>query len=166
MNLPTSTSEDFELARGILQQRLGGGGGAMLTTVSPEGRPHATWMGTLGAHDFGEIVTITSPGSEKVRNIKSNSRVEWLFTGPDRRALVYLEGAATIIEDVVEIKRYWEIVNDKEEAFFLQYFNTGIGFSILRTLVDAAYYCVPTENYKVELSVEKLNERSDSSVDR
>ena len=157
MSAEQSLRDAAGAARRLLLRQLGGGSAAILTTVSPEGRPHATWMATLGSSDVREIATITSPDSEKVKNIRANPRVEWLFTAPDRRSVVCVEGSAEIVEDVAEIKRCWAMIGNKEQAFFLRFFNSAMGFAVVKTTVETAVYGVPAENLKVRIPVDELN---------
>lgn len=150
--------EDIEAARRLFAQlRPGKSTVAMLSTVSPEGRPHATWMFASRSSDSGvEILTITSPDSDKVDNVRAHAAVEWLVTSQDRMENLYLEGEAEVVEDVAEIKRLWELVGGKERAFFMRYYNSGMGFSIIRTRVTEAVYAVPEEYRKVRFPIERL----------
>ncbi|NNC87159.1 MAG: pyridoxamine 5'-phosphate oxidase family protein [Akkermansiaceae bacterium] len=147
----TPTAADLASVRKILERRIGERGIGLLTTVSGEGVPHATWMGTISAPRWDQVITITSPDSRKIANIKANPRVEWLFGLDSLGELVYLEGRAEIITLESEIKRYWKTLPDKHQAFFLLYFNSSLGFSVVRTRVDAVVFCVPTKNRKVRI---------------
>ncbi|MCB1232796.1 MAG: pyridoxamine 5'-phosphate oxidase family protein [Verrucomicrobiae bacterium] len=151
-------SEDSDAAKRIFgQMRVGKPAVAMLSTVSPEGRPHATWMFASRSKDPGiEILTITSPDSDKVKNVRVNSKVEWLLTSQDRMENLYLEGEAEMVDDVAEIKRLWEMIEGKERAFFMRYYNSGMGFAIIRTRVNSAVYAVPEEYRKVRYAIEEL----------
>ena len=151
-------ADDLAAARGILRDETGPGGTGLLTTVSAEGVPHATWMGTIAAPRWDHLATITSPDSRKAANIRSNPKVEWLFSPPNRTELVYLEGEAEIVTAAGEIKRYWQALPDKNRAFFLLYFNSELGFCVIRTWLDAVCYCVPAENRKVRFPADLLRE--------
>jgi general stress protein 26 len=129
---------------------------AILTTASPDGRPHATWMATTTSLDFRRLLTLTSPDSCKVANIRRNPHVEWLFTDPGMKQLVYLSGTATILDDIAAIKEAWRLIPDKERAFFLRFFNSGPGFAIVDTAIESVTYCVPEANRKVTISPELL----------
>ena len=131
---------------------------ALLTTVSPESAPHATWMGTTRTDDDDIILTITSPDSKKVKNIRANPKVEWLITSHDRKELLYLEGKAEVVDDVAEIKRCWQEIPGKGKAFFLQYYNSGIGFAIIKTTVESAIYAVPEDCRKTKFAISELRE--------
>ncbi len=125
---------------------------AMLTTASAEGVPHATWMGTVLSPDPGEILTLTSPDSLKISNLRQNPAVEWLISEINRKELLYLRGKAHVVEEVADLKRCWQRVSGKGQAFFLNYFNTNPGFAIIRTLVESAELVVPEDFRKVTIS--------------
>lgn len=132
------TEEDLASAQRLLDQIQPSRASVfLLSTTTLEGRPHATWMFASRSTDPGiEILTITSPESRKVANLSSNPFVEWLLTSPDRMEQLYLQGEAEVVEDVTEIKRLWAMVGGKDRAFFMKYYNSGIGFSIIRSVID------------------------------
>jgi len=130
---------------------------ALLSTVSSEGRPHATWMFASRSTDPGlEILTITSPDSEKVVNLASKCKVEWLLSSSNRLEQLYLEGDAEFVKDVAEIKRLWNLIGGKEQAYFLKYYNSGMGFSIIRTRVTAVIYSLPEQYRKVPFTLDEI----------
>ncbi|MFV1995269.1 MAG: pyridoxamine 5'-phosphate oxidase family protein [Verrucomicrobiales bacterium] len=118
---------------------------AVLTTVTPEGRPHAMWMGTMCSDDLSELLTVTSPDSRKVTNIRANASVEWMFSDKDFEAIVYLRGHAVVVDDVARVKDAWEQIGDMHRAFFLDYFNSGMGFVVIETEVDSIEVSFPRE---------------------
>lgn len=130
---------------------------ALLSTVDPAGRPHATWMGISRCDEENTILTITSPDSDKVTNIRANPKVEWMLSTGDRKELLYLEGKAEVIEDVAEIKRAWQSIPGKGKAFFLRYYNSGIGFSVIKTRAKSAIYVIPEECRKTRFAIHDLN---------
>ena len=130
---------------------------ALLTTVRPDGAPHATWMGAARCDDPDTLLTITSPDSDKVVNIRANPKVEWLTGSPDRKELLYLMGEAEVVEDVAEIKRCWQAIPGKGKTFFIRYYNSGIGFAVVKTRVKQAVYVVPEENRKTHFEVAELH---------
>ena len=116
-------------------------------------------MGTARVEEEPDtLLTITSPDSEKVANIRANPKIEWLIAPPDRSAILYLECEAVIVDDVAEIKRYWKTMPGKEKTFFIRYYNSGIGFSIIRSTVRSAVYVVPEEFRKSRFPIAELNE--------
>jgi general stress protein 26 len=127
---------------------------AVLTTVRPDGAPHATWMGTLSAKGLRELTTITSPDSEKIVTIRENPGVEWMFTNEEKTVVVYFRGQAELVEETGQVKACWEAIHDKGRAYFLAHYNSGIGFAVIKTKVSAVDYCIPQEFRKEALPAE------------
>ena len=153
----SETGTDQEIAAGLWQSlKPGQPLLALLTTASSAGVPHATWMGTIGTPNPSLILTITSPDSLKVRNIRENPAVEWLLSETSRQLLLYLRGTAHIVDDVAEQKRCWQEIPGKDQAYFLRYFNTSPGFAIIRTEVESALLVVPEEFRSVAIPLEDL----------
>ena len=144
-------NDPIKRAHAILRTAMEQSEAALLTTASADGIPHATWMATMTALDFRGLLTLTSPDSRKVSNIKSNPRVEWLFTDARKEGLVYLEGTATVLDDIATLKEAWERIPHKERAFFLASFNSKPGFAVIETRIESVTYCVPAENRKVDI---------------
>jgi general stress protein 26 len=155
-NVPNAS--DIESARHLMGQfKPGKAAVALLSTVSLEGRPHATWMfASLSSESVTEILTITSPDSDKVKNVRAVPGVEWLISSHDRMEHLYLEGDAEVVEDVSEIKRLWEMIGGKERVFFMKYYNSGIGFTIIRTRISSAVYAKPEDYRKVDIPLKEL----------
>ncbi len=141
----TVETSDAKIAiRDVVESLLEGRGEALFSTASADGKPHATWMATMALPgEGGELVTLTSPTSRKVTNIRENPRIEWLFSDEEKRCLVYLEGEAEIIEDPAEIKRGWAALPDKDRAYFLNFINSGIGFTVISSRIDTATLVIP-----------------------
>ncbi len=123
----------------------------LLTTVTPEGRPHATWMGTVSTPDFVHLITLTGTHTDKVANIRANPGVEWMFTSPDRKTLVYFEGTAEIILDEEMKHRYIQMVPDESRGFFMRYYRAGGEWCVIKTHIEAAVYGMPGAYTKVRL---------------
>ncbi|MEX2580668.1 MAG: pyridoxamine 5'-phosphate oxidase family protein [Verrucomicrobiales bacterium] len=148
--------EIIDRARTVVFDSMGSGGLGLLSTADDSGFPHATWMATMAPAEERQLVTLTSPDSRKVANIRSNPRVEWLFTGPEKADLVYLSGSAEIVSEMEEVKSYWNLMKEKDLAFFLDHFNTGMGFAIIRTQVESATLVQPQEHQSHELDPSEL----------
>ena len=63
-----------------------------------------------------------------------------------------------MVSDGAQIKSYWETLPDKNRAFFLLYFNSDLGFCVIRTWIEAVVYCVPAKNQKVRFAPELLRD--------
>jgi len=151
-------STDAKIAiRDVVDSLLEGRGEALLSTASAKGEPHATWMATIALPgDQGEMVTLTSPSSRKVANIRENPEIEWLFTDDAKRCLVYLKGVAEVVEDPAAIKAGWAALPDKERAYFLNFINSGIGFSVISSRIRKATLTIPRAGKSHAFSWEEI----------
>lgn len=124
---------------------------AILTTISPEGWPHAAWMGTAASPDHRHIFTLTSPDSAKVRHIRQNPRTEWMLVDSERKTVLYLRGDSRVVDDVGEMKHAWQLFPDKSRAFFLSFFNSGPGYSVIETTILEVEWHLPQEGKRGKL---------------
>lgn len=145
-----------DIAVQVLKEALGGEGIGLFSTSNKEGVPHATWMATFAFIERDSIICLSSPDSQKVDNIWANPHVEWLFTAPDLSALVYLYGKAYVEDDPVEFKKHWQVMKDKDRAFFLNSYNSPPGFSVIRTVIDQIDLVYPKEHRRSSLKVGSL----------
>lgn len=156
--MDAAEESDIERARTLMDaMNRGGRGQALLSTVTVLGEPHATWMGAWLPGGGQEVLTITSPDSKKIRNIRANPKVEWLFGENSREGLLYLTGAAEVLEGVAEIKRCWNSLPRKEESFFMRFYNSGLGFAIIRTRIEMAVLVYPEQCRKVLIPLDALS---------
>jgi len=129
----------------------------ILTTVSANGRPHATWMGSVTTPDFVSLITLTGAHTNKVANIRANPFVEWMFTMPDRKTIIYFEGRAQVIADEEEKQRYLEVVPMKSRAFFMKHYRVGGEWCVIKTHLVTAIYCMRGTYMKVDLATQKIS---------
>ncbi len=151
-----NTHELLQRVRQIIHDSTGGRGIGILTTVSKNHRPHATWMGTLASPSLDRLVTMTSPDSRKVQNILENPNVEWLFTNSTMTELVYLCGKGKVLKDMECIKTAWNQMPDKSRAYFLSHENVGITFLIIETQVESIEYRLPQEDREHRLGPKEI----------
>ncbi len=158
--LPEDSSTDLKRAQDLLGLlKPGAPLPCLLSTLSPDGRPHTTWMFASRSTDTdSEILTITSPDSDKIQNLRANRKVEWLITSQDRLQQLYLEGDAEIVDKISEIRRLWNMISgkQKQEVFFMKFYNSGLGFSIVRTRITSAVYVAPEEKRKARFNIEEM----------
>lgn len=153
---PPACAQEIEKAADLLFSTLSNSGLGLFVTADAEGSPHATWMATSAATGPCEVITLTSPDSRKVRNIKGNPRCEWVFSGEDKNEILYLNGVATLVTEPGNIKRYWAMMPEKDRAYFLDFYNSGVGFAIVSTRVTSATLVIPRENRKASIPPDGL----------
>ncbi len=142
--MPTQpNAEILQLALAVVQECEVG----LLSTVDESGRPHARWMGSVAKdEDVSWIITIASPNSRKIDQIRCHPDVEWIFTDSKWDRVVHLRGRAILIEDPALIKRDWNRILDKSRAYFLRFQETGLGFSVIETHIEEIEYTLPKIN--------------------
>jgi len=139
--------EALKRVRSILKGTIAEHGEAIVVTASAEGRPHASWMGTLSSPNIERLLTLTSPDSRKVVNLLENPVVEWLFVNRSRTEVAYLRGIARVVQDPDEVERAWKLLKNKTKAFFMQYMpKQGMGFFVIETKVSEIELVVPKNN--------------------
>jgi len=162
MNESTPSEPDFKNANSNLERarlllgllKPGTPLPCLFSTVSADGRPHTDWMYASRSPDSDtELLSITSPDSDKIRSLHTNRQVEWLITSRDRLQQLYLEGDAEVVEKVSEIRRLWSMIGDKQQVYFMKYYNSGLGFSILRTRMTSAIYVAPERKQKTRFDI-------------
>lgn len=129
----------------------------ILTTADAEGRPHATWMGSVTTPDLVDLITLTSSHSHKVANIRANPNVEWMFTMPDRKSMIYFSGKAEIIADDIAKDRYFQAVPEKSRAFFMKHYRAGGEWCVIKTHLNTARYCTKGTYMTVDLVEPKIS---------
>ncbi len=152
MSLPEAAMNELEEAAALLFSMLSDSGLGLFVTADGSGTPHATWMATAAAANSCEVVTLTSPDSRKVSNIAENPHTEWMFADDEKSKLVYLNGCSEIVSSPEEMRRYWAVLGDKDRAYFLDHYNTGMGFAIVLTRVSSASIVYPRENRRVSVA--------------
>jgi general stress protein 26 len=129
---------------------------AVFTTVDATGRPHAAWMGTVTTPDFVHLITLTGTHTDKVANIRCNPQVEWMFTAPDRKTIIYFEGHAEVLIDEAMKNRYLQMVPEESRGFFMKHYRSGGEWCVIKTRIDSAVYCMPAAYTKVKLTGDQI----------
>lgn len=154
MNTPEEAASAIrEMLAAALQDHREG----VLTTVNPQGRPHATWMGSVSTPDFVHLITLTGAHTDKVANIRANPFVEWMFTSDDRKTIIYFEGRAEILMDEDEKQRYFQMVPEESRGFFLRHYRARGEWCVIKTHLDRAVYSMPGAYMKVNLDGHKIS---------
>ena len=99
-----------------LAQHLGSAGLATLATASSDGRPHVSIVSPAVEDDVLWFGTWANAG--KVRNLAENPQVALMWRPG---AEIYLRGSATLVPDVDEKRRVWDLrlFPYDQEGFFL-----------------------------------------------
>ena len=107
----------------------------LLTTVDPEGVPHARWMG-VGALVQGVRVlyTISRADGRKIAQIENNAAVCWVFTEEKYRRVATLYGRAYPDHSPILRQKVWDQVFDRHLLYCLQ--RDDCDLVVLTTLVD------------------------------
>lgn len=69
-----------------------------------------------------------------------------------------------VVHDPVDIKRYWTSMVDKDRAYFLNHYNSGLGFVVLLTRVSSGSLVFPRGNRKVAISPSDLWTHHESRI--
>jgi general stress protein 26 len=117
---------------------------AVLATADDHRQPHATWMTTQVTNDLEEVISITSPVSQKAAELRRNPQAEWMFGSPSMETLVYLSGFTRVVEGEAA-KRYWDRMPGKAQAYYRRYCEEGDyhNFAVIRTEVSKVVLCKP-----------------------
>lgn len=129
----------------------------ILATIDTEGKPQMRWMSTLAFDEFPVFHTLTSPGSQKVEQIRANPRVNWMFFNKDLSLVVNLKGRARIIQDPPSLKRIWQRIVDLSHAYFLEHYNRKPGFCAIETIVESIECNSPKNNVHFTLKPFELS---------
>jgi general stress protein 26 len=124
----------------IARQFVDGRHLGVLTTVDAAGAPHARWMATLTLDAFPRLLTLTAAQSAKVRHIRANPQVNWLFSNDDLTTVLNLHGRARIHIDTVTIKRTWKAIEDKSHPYFLTGLCGKSGIAVIETMIERIDY--------------------------
>lgn len=128
----------------------------VMASVDAEHRPHARWMGAVCFHPPDLLLAITAPDSRKIRQLRENAAVEWVFHDPERTEVLTLEGTASVIEDLARLKRLWNFFPDKSKAFFLQEDAHGPGFAIFQTQIQSVEWIAPRQHLSLRVPFPSL----------
>ncbi|MEO8206707.1 MAG: pyridoxamine 5'-phosphate oxidase family protein [Chthoniobacterales bacterium] len=154
---PAFDYTELESADGLIaftQQLMNGERPGVLTTMGPDGYPHARWMGTLSLEEFPRLYALTSPSSLKVFHVHTHPHVEWMFTNEDQAIVLNLKGTACIYSEIRDMKRIWRMISDKSKAYFLDSFTKGAGFCVIETVLSGIECNIPKNDRRISVEVD------------
>ncbi|MCC7409124.1 MAG: pyridoxamine 5'-phosphate oxidase family protein [Phycisphaeraceae bacterium] len=81
----------------------------LLTTVDPDGLPHARWMGASSVTGgLREVYTLTGSSTRKIAHLHANPNVCWVFSAPDYSTVVTLQGRAEVLTSPNVAQAVWD----------------------------------------------------------
>jgi len=148
--------EDSEDIMGLARSLVNGRHPGVLGTVGMDGIPEVRWMSTLSFDEFPVFYTLTSPDSRKIEQIKSHPGVNWMFFNEDLSLVLNLRGKAEIINDVVELKKIWQKIEDMSHAYFLNNATRKLGFVAIKTTVQSIECNSPKHAFRMTVAPDVL----------
>jgi general stress protein 26 len=140
----------------VVRHLVNGTHPGVLTTVDDCGQPHARWMASLSFDEIPLIYTLTSAESRKVRHIESNPQVNWMFSNANLSLILNLEGSAMILRDTKTIKRVWDQIQNKEQAYFLKNSMEGRGIAVMATRIKHIECCNPKNSLRFAVEIDRV----------
>ena len=116
---------------------------AILATSDKGGQPYLRWMtpAILKYHP-DSIFCFTVPGTEKLKHIAANNKVEWMIQTRDLREIVNVRGTVNIIETPATKSELLETLGPRLATFWKAN-ATPDEFIILETKIQTAVYSQP-----------------------
>ena len=121
---------------------------AVLATVDGDGRPVMRWVSpALIRGRTGAIYMVTSPRSNKVKQVEKNPRVQWMFQTLALDKIILIEGKVNVVDnpsiraEVLEVvgprlSPFWKINMDERDLL------------VLETIIEKAIYYIPMKGKK------------------
>jgi len=148
--------EDSDDLIGVAKGLVNGHHPGILGTVNQQGKPELRWMSTLAFDEFPIFHSLTSPDSRKVEQIRTHPDVNWLFFNHDQTLMLNLTGKARILNDTPSLKRIWQKVIDKSQAYFLKQYSKGPGFVVIETTVENIECTLPQSCMRLAVKPSEL----------
>jgi general stress protein 26 len=156
--------EDCGDLLGLARSLINGHHPGILATVDATGRPQQRWMSTLSFGEFPVFHTLTAANARKVMQIKAQPQVNWMFFNKDLSLVLNLSGRATIVNDLVTLKRIWRSVEDKTHTYFLNEYSHRPGFVAIETVVDSVECISPANGLRVAIAPADLRHEAAESI--
>ena len=108
----------------------------VLCSADDNGTPQVRWMATFSFDEFPIFYALTGANSRKSGQIVRCPQVNWMFSNADLSLILNLVGTARVLTDTPTLKRVWQQVEDKSQAYFLNQYIKGAGFVVIETTVQ------------------------------
>lgn len=125
---------------------------AVLATVDDKGLPHMRWMtpATLRGRE-GALFAVAYRTSEKVKQVRSNPGVQWIFQSPALDRIVVVDGKVNIVDNPSIRSEVLEVVGARLRAFWKMYQDER-DLLVLETVIEKAQYYLPMKGVKETVS--------------
>lgn len=141
---------------GLAKSLINGQHPGILATVDEAGRPQVRWMSTLAIGSFPVFHTLTGANARKLRQIRANPAVNWMFFNKDLSLVVNLTGTARVVDDPAALKRIWQSIVDKTHTYFLNEYSHRPGFVAIETTVHSVEVNSPASGLKFHVVPNQL----------
>lgn len=116
---------------------------AVLATSDRQGKVHLRWMTPVVLkYQPDAIYCFAAAGSEKLKHISADNKVEWMVQTRDLREIVNIEGTVNIIDTPATKTELLETLGPRLATFWKSNANPE-EFVILETIIHRAVYFEP-----------------------
>lgn len=116
---------------------------AILATSDLKGMVHLRWMTpAILKYQPDAIYCFTVPGTEKLKHISDNNKVQWMIQTPDLREIINIQGTVKIIDTPATKSELLETLGPKLNTFWKANVDAE-EFVVLETEILSATYFKP-----------------------
>ena len=120
----------------------------ILGTSDQQGNIHLRWMTpAILKYQPEMIYCFTAPGSEKLKHLEANNKVEWMIQTRDLREIVNIQGTVTVIDNPATKSELLETLGPRLIIFWKANINAE-EFVVLETKIEKATYQKPMKSIK------------------
>ncbi len=121
---------------------------ALFATVSPEGTPAVRWVTpALLRGRTGALYMVTGPRSNKVKHVKHNPSVQWVFQTRALDTIITVEGKVNVVDNPSIRSEVLEVVGPRLRAFWQIHMDER-DLLVLETIVEKAVLYHPMKGKK------------------
>ena len=120
----------------------------ILGTSDEHGKIHLRWMTPVILKYQPEMIyCFAAPGSEKLKHIAANNKVEWMIQTRDLREIVNIQGTVTVIDNPATKSELIETLGPRLITFWKANVEAE-EFVVLETKIEQATYQRPMKSIK------------------